>query len=1697
MKRIFIKFLNVSLALSMVCGLFSAIIPIQINAKEQLVNVALKENNEKVTISADGEDTTYGGVATKMIDGDDSTSWAYPVAASNVDSVSAKVSLGTSKNISKVVIKLGGGDVSGRAMDVSVQYAQNGILSDLIPIGSLEQQAMGSDLEFTLDVPKSATDIIVTLSNPTTDGEAGGTFWPSIREFEVYEKQDVKLSNYNNIANQSKITSDGTEDSSGPKANLVDGNDATLYKFHNAQLTSEKYVELDFGEARAMDAFRIAFEHVTNEPYDYAFEYSIYGKNGDNDYSPIVKNATANRTDNWEQEYKFAEQAFTDVKIIMHSCTNNVDNKIGWPAIAEFEVYGSEISVEDNESIAYNKPVHSSSAKNLASRINDGSKKTEWIGVYYPGYVDIDLEENYNLDTIEVYTPADGYSQYSIYTSMDGRDFDKLVEKTSIDSADEETGEVYEAKGKEARIIRVYVEYNSTSTKSIINEVRATGKKSGTDVQTTPKINTVTYEESDYNVAVTEQDTYDEVNGIIERRLGKEYQSWFSLELAENPTSTGYDFFELTNKNGKINIKGNDGVSLAMGLNHYLKYFCNVNISQVGDQVTMPSSIVNVDGTVFKETKLETRYSYNYCTLSYSMAFWGAEEWRNELDWLALNGVNVVLDATAQEEVWRRFLTNIGYSHQDVKDFVAGPAYYAWAYMANLSGFGGPVHDSWFEERTELARQNQLIMRKLGMQPALQGYSGMVPNDINEYDESAEVIQQGTWCSFQRPDMLVTTSDTFDKYAELFYKAQKEVYGDVSDYYATDPFHEGGNTGGMSARAIAQEVMDSMLKADANGIWIIQSWQGNPTSELLAGLEGKRDHALVLDLYAEKTPHYNEGGTGKGYGYSPEFDGTPWVFCMLNNFGGRLGLHGHLDNLANNIPKALNSTQHMAGIGIAPEASVNNPVLYDFLFETIWQDDATKDAEVINLDTWLNDYATRRYGAESKSAQEAWSILKDTVYKAELNNLGQGAPESVVNARPAFNIVAASTWGNAIISYDKVDLEKAAALLLEDYDALKGSEGYLYDLATVLQQVLSNSAQEYQKSMTDAFNNGDLAAFKESSDIFMNIINDMEKVTSTSEYYLLGRWVEQAKALAVNADDFTKELYEFNAKSLVTTWGSFNQAETGGLKDYSNRQWSGLIKDFYKVRWEKWIAERKKQLIGESASNINWFEWEWQWARSNKDFSTTPSNEDLKVLGASIIEKYASYNPDTEDSRKDIDTTKMSVTSENFQPNVDGEGDPSYVLDGNTGTIWHTKYGGTERESQNLIFTLDEITSVNGMRFLQRQKGSNGVVTQFSLYVRTDENDDWQLVVENGTLSSDTAWQKVSFDAVEAKQIKFQVVDAKTTEVNNKYGAAAEIRFTATSKEVDTTVSDLTKKVDDAKAVDSTIYTKASIDALNKVIEQAEALLNDKDATASDRTAMIKSIEEALNKLIERANTSDLETLIKEIEALDADKYAESSYQVLMAKVADVKAAILNGISEQEVNDYMTILKELKDNLVEVNKEVELKDDATNIVVKGELPEDVVLVVDVIDEARLEEIISKINDQSYLDKYAIEMLFDIKLYLNDEIYTPEKAITVTFDLSDELLEKVLGASYIAEDGKISILATYLDVANKKLTISVDHFSLYAIHSEKVVTPTVPDKGETDSGSGADTGDTTNTGLWITLMLGAGALLVIRKRNMKA
>ena len=42
------------------------------------------------------------------------------------------------------------------------------------------------------------------------------------------------------------------------------------------------------------------------------------------------------------------------------------------------------------------------------------------------------------------------------------------------------------------------------------------------------------------------------------------------------------------------------------------------------------------------------------CTQSYSFAWWDWTRWEQEIDWMALNGINLALAWSGQEAIWQR-----------------------------------------------------------------------------------------------------------------------------------------------------------------------------------------------------------------------------------------------------------------------------------------------------------------------------------------------------------------------------------------------------------------------------------------------------------------------------------------------------------------------------------------------------------------------------------------------------------------------------------------------------------------------------------------------------------------------------------------------------------------------------------------------------------------------------------------------------------------------------------------------------------------------------------------------------------------------------------------------------------------------------------------------------------------------------------
>lgn len=72
------------------------------------------------------------------------------------------------------------------------------------------------------------------------------------------------------------------------------------------------------------------------------------------------------------------------------------------------------------------------------------------------------------------------------------------------------------------------------------------------------------------------------------------------------------------------------------------------------------------------------RYYQNVCTVGYSSAWWQWEQWEKNIDWMALNGINLALAFTAQEAIWQRLYQELNLTKEEIDEHLGGPAFLPW-----------------------------------------------------------------------------------------------------------------------------------------------------------------------------------------------------------------------------------------------------------------------------------------------------------------------------------------------------------------------------------------------------------------------------------------------------------------------------------------------------------------------------------------------------------------------------------------------------------------------------------------------------------------------------------------------------------------------------------------------------------------------------------------------------------------------------------------------------------------------------------------------------------------------------------------------------------------------------------------------------------------------------------------------------------
>ena len=639
-------------------------------------------------------------------------------------------------------------------------------------------------------------------------------------------------------------------------------------------------------------------------------------------------------------------------------------------------------------------------------------------------------------------------------------------------------------------------------------------------------------------------------------------------------------FFEIDSRGGKPVIRGDSYVHIAVGLSWYLKYWCGVHLSWNGMTAALPETLPLPSAPERHTADLDFVYDFNYCTYSYSMAFWDWDRWEQELDWMALHGVDLPLAAVGDECVWRNFLLRLGYAAGEVAELIPGPAYLAWFEMNNIEGWGGPLPEGWYPHQEALQKRILARMKEWGMRPVLPGYSGMVPHDA-AVRLGLDAPDQGLWNQIQCPSILSPTDPRFPEIAALYYEEQAKLFG-VADFYSMDPFHESKNAGGVDFAAAGLAVLQAMKAASPEATWVLQAWSENPRDEMLAALP--QGDVLVLDLFSECRPKW---GQKESVWYNEKgFQGHDWLFCLLQSFGGRVGLHGRMGELVDNYALARSTADGLRGIGFTMEAIGDNPVMYELMSELPWRDR-------VSVDDWVQEYVFAHYGVRDAALEEAWQLLAGSIYDARRPNNQQGPVESVFCARPAWDAFRVYARSRTEPYYEIRDVRLAAALMLSVADQYRGNRNFEYDLVDVVRQAVADRGREL--------------LYANESEAFTEALLAQDRLLGARPEWMLGAWIGDALALAeavAPGDAAVRANFERNARMQLTTWGDRACSDGGKLHDYAYKEWNGLLRDFYLPRWQAFFEAEARE--PGSGATLDWYALEEPWTLRQDPYPATP-----------------------------------------------------------------------------------------------------------------------------------------------------------------------------------------------------------------------------------------------------------------------------------------------------------------------------------------------------------------------------------------------------------------------------------------------------------------------------------------------------------
>ncbi len=681
--------------------------------------------------------------------------------------------------------------------------------------------------------------------------------------------------------------------------------------------------------------------------------------------------------------------------------------------------------------------------------------------------------------------------------------------------------------------------------------------------------------------------TAEDAQAVITRFAGKEVPVTLSLSLNKE---NGCDVFETSVKDGRLFIKGSSGVALCRGFYSYVKSQGAGICSWSGNRLDLPRTLAEAPASRVV-SPFRHHYYFNVVTYGYTMPYWDWQRWEQEIDWMALHGVDMPLALVAYEAIIARVWKKMGLTDEEINNYFVAPAHLPWMRMGNISGVDAPLNKDWHER--QIALQHRILdrMRSLGMKPICMGFPGFVPEAFKRIHPDLKLIQThwgGAFCNW----MISPQEELFHTIGCEFIKEWEKEFG-KNGHYLVDSFNEmdvpfpekGTKERYELVASYGEKVYNSIKDANPDAVWTMQGWMFGYQRhiwdyETLEALVSPvpDDKMLLLDLAVDYNRHFWRSQVN--WEYYKGFYNKQWVYSVIPNMGGKTGMTGVLDFYANGHLDALASPMrgNLVAHGMAPEGTENNEVIYELLADAGWS------AARIDLRQWLKNYSGNRYGGYSPQLDAYWDGLLKSVYGTFTDH-----PRYNWQLRPG------------LAKNGSIHLNHHFFEAIESFVNAKGewtkSPLYKADVAALAALHLGGKAEWLTQAINWQYETGDTARAAELENDFAHLLTGMDGLLATHPTLRLERWLSFARNQAVTTGQEAQ--YERNAKRIVTIWGP-------PVDDYSARVWSGLLRDYYLPRWQHHFESRK------SGKPFDFARWESEWVKTAGLSKAKPSKNVVK-----------------------------------------------------------------------------------------------------------------------------------------------------------------------------------------------------------------------------------------------------------------------------------------------------------------------------------------------------------------------------------------------------------------------------------------------------------------------------------------------------